>query len=225
MTQVESRHRALRSYQTYLSRLERGQFNPTLNAMEVTASHGLLSSELWRRVEASQGNGHSQWRRWLPARRAKFAAAEFGYPANSKAAAPNLRPGATEPLPRAARRPERDEGNPTTACPQIAASRRAFVEWPAPPQIRSLRSSAMMCVELAGRTAPASAAAFVRPWPCTSCADCLHHGWMPPGDRQLFFRSSSGWYTNTTQNTKGSFQRSWRACQKLWVQVAVHKHR
>ena len=38
-------------YQTYLSRLERGQANPTLNAMEVIANaHGLTAYELWDRV-------------------------------------------------------------------------------------------------------------------------------------------------------------------------------
>lgn len=39
-------------YQTYLSRLERGQANPTLNAMEVIANGlGLTVFELWREVE------------------------------------------------------------------------------------------------------------------------------------------------------------------------------
>lgn len=39
-------------YQTYLSRLERGQANPTLNAMEVVANGlGLSVYELWHRVE------------------------------------------------------------------------------------------------------------------------------------------------------------------------------
>ncbi len=38
-------------YQTYLSRLERGLANPTLNAMEVIANaHGLTAYELWDRV-------------------------------------------------------------------------------------------------------------------------------------------------------------------------------
>jgi transcriptional regulator with XRE-family HTH domain len=38
-------------YQTYLSRLERGQANPTLNAMEVIANGlGLSIYELWERV-------------------------------------------------------------------------------------------------------------------------------------------------------------------------------
>jgi transcriptional regulator with XRE-family HTH domain len=38
-------------YQTYLSRLERGQENPTLNAMEVIAiALGLSVYELWDRV-------------------------------------------------------------------------------------------------------------------------------------------------------------------------------
>jgi transcriptional regulator with XRE-family HTH domain len=39
-------------YQTYLSRLERGQANPTLNAMEVIANGlGLTVYELWGRVQ------------------------------------------------------------------------------------------------------------------------------------------------------------------------------
>ncbi len=39
-------------YQTYLSRLERGQANPTLNAMEVIAAAlGLSVFELWDRVK------------------------------------------------------------------------------------------------------------------------------------------------------------------------------
>jgi transcriptional regulator with XRE-family HTH domain len=38
-------------YQTYLSRLERGQANPTLNAMEVIANAaGLSIFQLWERV-------------------------------------------------------------------------------------------------------------------------------------------------------------------------------
>jgi len=38
-------------YQTYLSRLERGQANPTLNAMEVIANGlGLTIYELWEKV-------------------------------------------------------------------------------------------------------------------------------------------------------------------------------
>ncbi len=38
-------------YQTYLSRLERGQANPTLNAMEVIANGlDLTIFELWDRV-------------------------------------------------------------------------------------------------------------------------------------------------------------------------------
>lgn len=38
-------------YQTYLSRLERGQANPTLNAMDVIANaFGLTIYELWDRV-------------------------------------------------------------------------------------------------------------------------------------------------------------------------------
>jgi transcriptional regulator with XRE-family HTH domain len=39
-------------YQTYLSRLERGQANPTLNAMEVIANGlGLTIFELWDRIK------------------------------------------------------------------------------------------------------------------------------------------------------------------------------
>lgn len=39
-------------YQTYLSRIENGRANPTLNAMEVIANGlGLTIYELWRRVE------------------------------------------------------------------------------------------------------------------------------------------------------------------------------
>lgn len=39
-------------YQTYLSRLERGQANPTLNAMEVIAkASGVTIFELWDRVK------------------------------------------------------------------------------------------------------------------------------------------------------------------------------
>jgi transcriptional regulator with XRE-family HTH domain len=39
-------------YQTYLSRLERGQANPTLNAIEVIAhALGLTVFELWDRVK------------------------------------------------------------------------------------------------------------------------------------------------------------------------------
>ena len=39
-------------YQTYLSRLERGQANPTLNAMEVIANAlGLTIFELWDQVQ------------------------------------------------------------------------------------------------------------------------------------------------------------------------------
>lgn len=42
-------------YQTYLSRLERGQANPTLNAMDVIAAAlGLSIFELWREVEANR---------------------------------------------------------------------------------------------------------------------------------------------------------------------------
>ena len=40
-------------YQTYLSRLERGQANPTLNATEVIANAlGLSIYELWERVRS-----------------------------------------------------------------------------------------------------------------------------------------------------------------------------
>ena len=40
-------------YQTYLSRIENGQANPTLNAMEVIAnSLGLTIYDLWNRVKA-----------------------------------------------------------------------------------------------------------------------------------------------------------------------------
>lgn len=40
-------------YQTYLSRIERGQANPTLHAMEVIAkAFGLTIYELWHRVES-----------------------------------------------------------------------------------------------------------------------------------------------------------------------------
>jgi transcriptional regulator with XRE-family HTH domain len=39
-------------YQTYLSRLERGQANPTLNAIEVIANAlGLTIYELWEKVK------------------------------------------------------------------------------------------------------------------------------------------------------------------------------
>ena len=39
-------------YQTYLSRLERGQANPTLNAMEVIANAlGLTIYELWECIK------------------------------------------------------------------------------------------------------------------------------------------------------------------------------
>jgi transcriptional regulator with XRE-family HTH domain len=39
-------------YQTYLSRLERGQANPTLNAMEVIANGlGLNIYQLWQEIE------------------------------------------------------------------------------------------------------------------------------------------------------------------------------
>ncbi len=41
-------------YQTYLSRLDRGQANPTLNAMEVIANGlGLTIYELWEQVRSS----------------------------------------------------------------------------------------------------------------------------------------------------------------------------
>lgn len=41
-------------YQTYLSRLERGQANPTLNAMEVIANaFGMTVFDLWERVKAA----------------------------------------------------------------------------------------------------------------------------------------------------------------------------
>jgi transcriptional regulator with XRE-family HTH domain len=41
-------------YQTYLSRLERGQANPTLNAMEVIANGlGLTVYDLWDRVRVT----------------------------------------------------------------------------------------------------------------------------------------------------------------------------
>ena len=40
-------------YQTYLSRIENGQANPTLNAIEVIANAlGLTVYELWQRVKA-----------------------------------------------------------------------------------------------------------------------------------------------------------------------------
>lgn len=42
-------------YQTYLSRLERGQANPTLNAMEVIANAlGMTVFELFQKVEQHQ---------------------------------------------------------------------------------------------------------------------------------------------------------------------------
>lgn len=38
-------------YQTYLSRIESGNANPTLNAMEVlAAAHGISVYDLWERV-------------------------------------------------------------------------------------------------------------------------------------------------------------------------------
>jgi len=41
-------------YQTYLSRIENGQANPTLNAMEVIANGlGLTVFELWERVKVT----------------------------------------------------------------------------------------------------------------------------------------------------------------------------
>lgn len=50
LTQVELSERC-GFYQTYLSRLERGQANPTLNAMEVLANAlGLTIYELWDAV-------------------------------------------------------------------------------------------------------------------------------------------------------------------------------
>ena len=53
MTQVEFGERC-GFYQTYLSRLERGQANPTLNAMEVIAASFVLSGcGRGMRVEAS----------------------------------------------------------------------------------------------------------------------------------------------------------------------------
>lgn len=43
---------AMRLYQTNLSRLERGQANPTLNAMEVIANAlGISVFDLWDRVQ------------------------------------------------------------------------------------------------------------------------------------------------------------------------------
>lgn len=43
-------------YQTYLSRIENGQANPTLNAVEVIANAlGLTVFELFDRVKASYG--------------------------------------------------------------------------------------------------------------------------------------------------------------------------
>lgn len=50
MTQIELGERC-GFYQTYLSRLERGQANPTLHAMEVIANAlGLSIFELWDNV-------------------------------------------------------------------------------------------------------------------------------------------------------------------------------
>lgn len=50
LTQVEFGERCS-FYQPYLSRLERGQANPTLNAMEVIANAlGLSVYELWERI-------------------------------------------------------------------------------------------------------------------------------------------------------------------------------
>lgn len=48
-------------YQAYLSRLERGQANPTLNAMEVIANAlGLTVYELWDAVERLQAETASR---------------------------------------------------------------------------------------------------------------------------------------------------------------------
>ena len=45
-------------YQTYLSRIENGRANPTLNAMEVIANGlGLTVYELWERVRGMPGRG------------------------------------------------------------------------------------------------------------------------------------------------------------------------
>jgi transcriptional regulator with XRE-family HTH domain len=45
-------------YQTYLSRIERGQANPTINAIEVKANAlGLTVFELFDRVNESQPKG------------------------------------------------------------------------------------------------------------------------------------------------------------------------
>jgi transcriptional regulator with XRE-family HTH domain len=53
LTQVEFSERC-GFYQTYLSRVENGQANPTLNAMEViAASLGLTIYQLWERVRRS----------------------------------------------------------------------------------------------------------------------------------------------------------------------------
>jgi transcriptional regulator with XRE-family HTH domain len=50
MSQVEFSERC-GFYQTYLSRLERGQANPTLNAMDVIATaFGLNIFQLWEKV-------------------------------------------------------------------------------------------------------------------------------------------------------------------------------
>lgn len=52
-------------YQTYLSRIENGHANPTLNAMEVIATAlGLTIFELWDEVRVSGANGR-------PARRTR----------------------------------------------------------------------------------------------------------------------------------------------------------
>lgn len=52
MSQVEFGERC-GFYQTYLSRIERGQANPTLNAMEIIAKAlGLTIFELFDRVQA-----------------------------------------------------------------------------------------------------------------------------------------------------------------------------
>lgn len=54
MTQVEFGERC-GFYQTYLSRLENGRANPSLNAMEVIANGlGISVYELWDRVRMSK---------------------------------------------------------------------------------------------------------------------------------------------------------------------------
>ena len=51
-------------YQTYLSRIENGRANPTINALEVIAhALGITVFELFDRVrEQSEGQGQSLWR-------------------------------------------------------------------------------------------------------------------------------------------------------------------